>query len=385
MPTPNASVVADESAVRRGRIWDAPVRVFHWLLVACFAIAWLSREMPYVDIHAAAGYAMFGLIVFRLCWGFVGSRPARFSSFAFSLQAAIGYLRSSLAGKAPEYLSHNPAGSWSIYLLLTSGAGAVLSGALLLAAEHGFGPLSGSVDTAAAPALHALHEFIAWAMVALFAAHLAGVAYGSYAHRQNLVGAMISGNKRGLPQEFPAVPRHLPVALTLVAGVLGGSFTYLHNTGWTDSYARLRQEAKASPARPSLWVDECSSCHLAYPVQFLPARSWQRMLLEQKEHFGDDLGLSEEKLAALRDFAKRGASEPQWAGMMLQASIPANAAPQRITETDFWQHRHRRIAKEQFKSDKVAGKHDCEACHADALSGIFSPRLIRIPEGGSKS
>lgn len=384
MPTPSPTEITAADTLQRGRIWDAPVRVFHWLFVACFAIAWLTRETPAVDIHAAAGYAMFGLISFRFFWGFIGSRPARFSSFAYSPQAAIGYLRGAIAGTAPEYLSHNPAESWSSYLSLGSGLSVTLSGALLLAAKYGLGPFAGNVEATAAPTLHSLHEFIAWAMAALSVAHLTGVAHGSYSHRQNLVGAMISGDKNGLPLGFPRVPRHLAVALGLAATILGGSYAYLHNTGWTESYTGLRQEAKASATKPTLWTEQCGSCHLAFPVQFLPARSWQRMLLEQDKHFGDDLGLSADKLAALRDFTRLGVAEPQWAGMMFQASIAADASTQRITETDFWLHRHRRIAKERFNSDKVAGKHDCEACHADAWSGIFLPRLIQIPEVGPK-
>ena len=385
MRTPSSHHATEDVAAARGRVWDAPVRVFHWLFASCFGIAWLTREMPQVDLHAAAGYSMFALVTFRCVWGFVGSPPARFSSFAYSPRAALAYLRSSLAGKAPEYLSHNPAGSWSIYLLLAGGSVATLSGALLLAAAHGLGPLSGTVGAATAPVLHTLHESVAWGMVALLVGHLAGVAYGSHAHKQNLVGAMITGNKQHLPPDFPSVASHLSMALALAAAVTGGSYAYLHATGWTESYASLREQAKSSVVASSAWTSECSECHLAYPAQLLPARSWQRMLAEQQAHFGDDLGLPAAKLAALGDHASRAAAAPGWAGMMMQASVAANDAPQRITETEFWRQRHRRITKEQFKSDQVAGKHDCGACHADALSGIFSPRLIQIPEREPKS
>ncbi|TRZ56676.1 MAG: hypothetical protein D4S02_15075 [Rhodocyclaceae bacterium] len=377
-----------ETSAARGRVWDAPVRVFHWLFAACFGIAWLTREMPDLDLHATAGYAMFVLVIFRCVWGFVGSPPARFSNFAYSPRAGFDYMRRAITGNpGPEYLGHNPAGSWAIYLFLATGLAATASGMLLLAAEHGFGPLAGMVSAAPAQAIQQLHETIAWAMVLLFVWHMAGVTYGSWSHRQNLVAAIISGNKQHLPPDFPAVPRHAGAAVALAAGVLAGCYAYLHATGWTESYATLREQAKSSSASSaaSAWTQECSECHLAYPAQLLPARSWQRMLAEQQEHFGDDLGLPAAKLAALGDLAVRGAAAPGWVGRMVQASVAAKDSPQRITETEFWRQRHRRIAKERFKSDQVAGKHDCGACHADALSGIFSPRLIQIPQGRPKS
>jgi hypothetical protein len=213
------------------------------------------------------------------------------------------------------------------------------------------------------------------------------VLHAAVSQRQNLVGAMITGNKDRLPVDFPPVPGHAPLALLLAVGVIGGAFAYLRAVGWTDGYGAQRQQAKlsAASAQPSLWTAECGPCHLAYPAYMLPTRSWQRMLREQKDHFGEDLSLPERKLAALEQHAVGDAAAPRWFALMLQASVAPGTSPQKITDTDFWRARHRRIEDKRFKTAPVSGKHDCAACHGDAASGIFSPRLIHIPESSSTS
>ena len=105
----------------RIRVWDLPVRVFHWLLVGCFAVAYaIAESEPLRGLHVILGYTATGLILFRIIWGFVGSRFARFSSFLFSPKAAVEYLRS-LSKQSQRYIGHTPAGSYAIYAILLAG------------------------------------------------------------------------------------------------------------------------------------------------------------------------------------------------------------------------------------------------------------------------
>ena len=368
------------------RVWDAPVRVFHWSLVVCFAVAWLTREPELIDLHLAAGYTLGVLLLFRVGWGFAGSAPARFRSFVAAPSAALRYLRQTVAGSAPAYLSHNPAGAWSVLLFIALGLAQACTGPLLLSAQHGYGPLADRIATGAAAWLHELHEIGAWVMVGLLALHLAGVAVGSRAHGESLLAAMISGRKRHVPEQTPLVPRHGGVALAMIVALVVGNGAYLRASGWFENYATLRREAKAAgvPVAPPTWRDECGSCHLAYPPELLPARSWARLLDEQHQHFGEDLGLSDASLQTLKPAAAAADQGRHWAGLALRASVPARAAPQRISETGFWRERHEDVAEARFKSAPVSGRHNCEACHEDAASAIFAPRLIHQPEHISK-
>lgn len=166
-------------------VWDVPTRVFHWLLAASFAGAFLTAESErFRDIHVLLGYTMLGLIGFRLVWGLVGTRYARFSSFLFGPSKVVAYLKSLLTGSPQHYVGHNPAGSWAIYGLLLLG---LLSGATGYAVYNQTG----------GEWLEELHEAAANTMLALVVVHVAGVLVSSLLHRENLVRAMINGYKTG--------------------------------------------------------------------------------------------------------------------------------------------------------------------------------------------
>jgi cytochrome b len=124
------------------RVWDPLVRVFHWSLVATFAIAWLSGDEESL-VHAYAGYVIIGLLAFRLLWGFIGSRYARFSDFLYSPRRTLQYLKSLRTGTPEAFLGHNPAGGWMIVLLLVSLALASYTGLKAYGVE-GHGPLAGA-------------------------------------------------------------------------------------------------------------------------------------------------------------------------------------------------------------------------------------------------
>ncbi len=168
-------------------VWDFPTRAFHWSLALAFAVAWASAESErWRDIHVMAGYTMLGLVAFRLLWGLVGTRYARFSSFAYGPRRVLAYLRSLLTRSPEHYVGHNPAGSWAIYGLLALSALAIASG---YAAYEEWG--GHWVEEA--------HEEISEFMVLVVFVHVAGVAVSSLLHRENLVRAMLTGRKRARP------------------------------------------------------------------------------------------------------------------------------------------------------------------------------------------
>jgi len=174
---------------RRILVWDAPVRVFHWLTVLSFAGAWLTAESErWRLLHVTLGYTMAGLVVFRLLWGLVGTRHARFATFVRGPAAAGRYLRSLFGGEPEHHTGHNPAGALAIVALLTLALGVSFTGW-----AHFNGVLGGWTEDA--------HEAFANAMLALVGLHVAAVLLASRLHGENLVAAMISGHKRGAPQD----------------------------------------------------------------------------------------------------------------------------------------------------------------------------------------
>jgi len=166
-------------------VWDIPTRIFHWLLAGSFIGAFVTAESEmFRAVHVALGYLLLALIGFRIVWGIVGTRYARFSAFAFGPSKVWAYLKSLLTRSPQHYLGHNPAGSWAIYGLLLLG---VLAGATGYATYNEIG----------GEWFEELHEALANTMLALVGVHIAGVVVSSLLHRENLVKSMINGYKQG--------------------------------------------------------------------------------------------------------------------------------------------------------------------------------------------
>lgn len=180
------------------RVWDPLVRLFHWSLVAGFATAFIVED-DLLDVHVWAGYLVLTLIAVRLVWGVIGTRHARFTDFVRGPQQILRYLKDTLRFRAPRYLGHNPAGGVMVMALLLGVAATGLSGMALYGAEEFAGPLAGLMSGTPASwsnGLKDVHEVLANTTLALIILHLAGVAFSSLAHRENLIGSMITGFKR---------------------------------------------------------------------------------------------------------------------------------------------------------------------------------------------
>jgi cytochrome b len=188
-------------------VWDAPVRVFHWLLVLSFAGAYVTSESErWRLIHVTLGYTMGGLVAFRILWGLVGTRYARFSSFVRGPAAVVQYMRALFSGSPQHHVGHNPAGALAILLLLASSMAIVASGWAV------YNEVGGSW-------LEEVHEVAGNFMLAVVGVHLAGVVVASKLHRENLARAMVTGSKEGAPGD--SIQRVWGgVALVVVAVVL---------------------------------------------------------------------------------------------------------------------------------------------------------------------
>jgi len=186
-------------------VWDLPLRTFHWLLAACVTGSWATHELgvEWFDWHVRLGYVTLVLLAFRIAWGLVGPRHARFASFVRGPRVTLDYLRALLRGEAPASVGHNPLGALSVLLML---ALLLLQGVTgLFANDEIFntGPLYGYVDDAQSDRLTGLHgRNFNW-ILALVALHVAAVARHQFYQRMDLVGPMWTGRK---PRE--QVPDH---------------------------------------------------------------------------------------------------------------------------------------------------------------------------------
>ncbi len=176
------------------RVWDLPLRIFHWTLVVAFFVAYLTED-ELLAIHVWAGYLIGGLLAFRLVWGFVGGQYARFSNFLCSPMQSVSYITDLIKSQARRYIGHNPAGAAMIVLLLLGLLMTVVTGLAVYGADQGAGPLA-FIGNSHEDFWEEIHEFFATTTLGLVVVHVIGVIVESVIHRENLAKAMFHGNKR---------------------------------------------------------------------------------------------------------------------------------------------------------------------------------------------
>ena len=178
-------------------VWDFPVRVFHWLLVASFAGAWLTSESEAQQmIHYAFGYTAVVLVLFRILWGLVGTRYARFSQFIKGPVETMQHIKALLTGNQHPGVGHNPAGALAMISLMLL---------ILLISLTGYW----SIKEFLGDFMSGAHETISNLTLIMVVIHIAAAIIMSFMQKENLVRAMVTGNKRGTPEQAIRYPMYL--------------------------------------------------------------------------------------------------------------------------------------------------------------------------------
>ena len=189
--------------IEQVKVWDPLVRIFHWTLVFSFAVAYITED-EWITLHTLAGYTIGGLLLFRIIWGLIGTRYARFSNFIFSRKVIVAYLKDIVAFRPRHYLGHNPAGGAMVIALLLSLIATVVTGLSVYGASEYSGPLAGfwaGSSQFTGDVLEEMHEFFANFTLLLVIAHVAGVILASFQHGENLVRSMFTGLKNAEPKD----------------------------------------------------------------------------------------------------------------------------------------------------------------------------------------
>lgn len=170
-------------------VWDLPVRLSHWLLVISFAGAWLTSESEAQQlIHYAFGYSACALVIFRIIWGLIGTRYARFSQFIKGPREIYSHLRA-LLNRNPTYgLGHNPLGALAMIALMLC---------ILLIGLTGYC----SIKELLGDWMNEAHQVIANVALTIVVIHVAAAILMSIAQKENLVRSMFTGKKQGLLDE----------------------------------------------------------------------------------------------------------------------------------------------------------------------------------------
>lgn len=200
------------------KVWDLPVRLFHWAIVVLLFAAWLTQYRDRMDLHVWVGYTILTLLLFRLAWGFLGSETARFGRFLRSPASALRHLAHIRRREADREIGHNAAGGWMVLLMLALVG--VQAGTGLFSNDDGDteGPLMHLVSKGRSDWLSHVHSLNFNFIEAVVVLHVLAVAAYAVLKRQDLVRPMITGKKM-MPADAvaPRLVSPLLALATLVA------------------------------------------------------------------------------------------------------------------------------------------------------------------------
>jgi cytochrome b len=208
-------------------IWDLPLRVFHWLFVLTIAGAWYTSEhSEFIDYHMMLGYFALGLLIFRISWGIVGPKHARFGQFLPSITTLLTYAKSIKQKKKYYSPGHNPLGSLMVVLMIVLITLQAVSGLFINDDVFSSGPYYGSLGAATEKVMSFLHHNVFDFMIAAIVLHLSSIAYYWLIKKENLVLPMITGKKNAdVVNEADAIPNsRIPLAIIIIIATI--SFVY---------------------------------------------------------------------------------------------------------------------------------------------------------------
>lgn len=372
-----------ETAAANARVWDVPVRLMHWSLVALVAISLatgLFDSPSTFALHIVGGTGIAVLVLVRVVWGFTGTQHARFSDFVKGPAAIRRHLREVLSGRHAGPRGHNPVAALMIVTLLALLMALAITGVVVEGGVYKEGPAAAFASYSAGRLVRDLHESLAFLLAGLVAVHVAAAIFESVRTRESLVRAMITGRKRHQPHEA-AVASEAIMARPVLASVITAALAVSVAAGFVH-LAALPAAGVPSGRLPASIAKECGACHTAYHPSIAPRQTWNSIMSGLSDHFGENASLDEPLTGGIRAYLLANASEVYDTKAANLLRTPSDADRQRITVTRGWQRLHRDVPEAAFKSKSVGGRLNCSKCHSDAEAGHFSPRNIAIPSGG---
>jgi cytochrome b len=216
---------ADGHTDRWSKVWDLPVRLFHWTVVVAFAGAFVTNRLgvSYFKYHVWCGYAVIVLVSFRLLWGFTGTYHALFKNFLRGPGTAAVYALNLVRGRTSSYLGHNPLGGWMVICLLIGLTFQAVSGLFGNDEIFNIGPLAGLVSKDTSLRLTSLHRHLFYWIAAAIALHVLAVLAHCIFDQSDLVRAMITGYKRHRSSEKreDISSSRIWLAIVLIIAIIG--------------------------------------------------------------------------------------------------------------------------------------------------------------------
>ena len=369
-------------------VWDLQTRIFHWSLAVFLLCTFVTADMPrifgmktldkdaWLSFHIGTGVAAGLLLAFRIFWGVFGPYYSKFSSLHLSPKDLFRYLDSVRNNVKTSYTGHNPGASWNVLCIILFGMLAVVSGVLVFGLDERRGVLGFLYGTyyPYADSMKLLHLGVSYILLAIIVGHVAGVLIETTRHRSGIILAMFTGKKSSDETERP-LSTGVPLAVF--------SFAWLASPFLTLIFFTTTLGTNQPPALtiPSVYRKECGSCHMAFPPNALPAKSWQIMMADLQDHFGDDASIEEPARKEIQDFLVKNSADTslEEASIKFIRSIGKDDPPLRITEIRYWKDKHKSVQQAIYRRETIKSRINCVACHKWAEYGSFEDSDIKIP------
>lgn len=366
--------------MEKSYIWSVPTRVFHWLFVLFILLAFLTGdEDRLLNYHVVVGYGILILLVFRAFWGLLGPKYSLFKDFPVTLQKAKDFLINIFENKQ-NYIGHNPLASYVLIAMLIVAFLTVITGIFAFGIQEGKGIL-GFLNTPFFKEMELfkeIHEFLSNLFIALIAAHISGILVDRLLHKKDeTLNSIITGYK--VTQENVSIKLNIyqktfaAIMFLIFIGFLCFNLYKPNNILTTSIYTPIDYQTQNEA-----FVNECASCHTLYPPNLLPKKSWELIMSDLENHFGDDASLDEElnkNILAflLKNSAETSTMENSW--KFLNSIGDKDIIT--MSKTNYWEKTHEDIPKEIFDNEKIKSKANCKACHTDIEKGLIEDENIK--------
>ncbi|MCJ7765449.1 MAG: cytochrome b/b6 domain-containing protein [Thiovulaceae bacterium] len=363
-------------------VWTVPTRVFHALLVLFTLIAFITAEWDeLLTLHAAFGAAIGVLMFYRVVWGLIGPKYSRFSDFNLTIAALKEYLFS-LFNPKKKYVGHNPAASFAMVGIIVVVLLLTVTGLLTYGIQENRGIFAFLHNSffREMEFFEELHEFLGTLLWFLIGAHVGGGLFDRLIHaREGTLTSILDGHKN---MEGESAKLNLFQKAAALIGIGLSLFVLVYALSAKENIvtAGYNQAVDYKQENP-LFVSECGACHTLYPPSLLPKRSWELVMADLGNHFGDDASLEQADQQSILAYLLRNSAESSTseASLKIVQSMP-NQAMIAVTQTPFWKKTHHEIDQAYFESDKVRSSANCRACHSDIEKGLLEDRNIKLPD-----
>ena len=366
-------------------VWPLCTRIIHWIIAISFTAAFVtSFTEQYLHYHVAFGWIFGVMLGYRILWGFVGPRYATFNTFKFSLRGLVWYFQEKIINrwrKIPP--GHNPASSWYTVLVLVFGSVIVITGLLLYGVQEGKGIFAflNARHCGSMFLLCDIHTYISYFLAGWAVIHITGVLIEQFYHKTGMVFAMLTGYKKSEGEDtdisrFSLIASYGFIILSVMA------FYYIVST-YDNLFTRSSYPLVDYKKEHQAYATDCGDCHKAYPPFILPRRSWERIMDNLEDHFGEkitDQNISVSAQNSIREYLYAHSAEhsSREIAVKVLASV-GDRNPTSLSKVPYWREVHARIDPSIFARKSVKDRSNCAACHKDFEYGVIDDINIAIP------